>query len=385
MLGAADIIRNSADVGAFACTHGGNGLFDLICGWQSMTALALMTSIAVLTFLYLLSVLFRNENLKTFVKLEINEVIFSVLLVVIIVALVGAVSDLGVNSVLPSGYQFKDASGNPVPPDTNIYTVTEIYFNSTGSDMSSWLEMNYILGVYTDSLASATPYPRPMGVGLVASPFAGLASPIKQLLYNMSTALAVAYIVNYAQLYVYLFALAGSLHYFVPLGLFLRCFTPTRRIGGSLVGLGVSFLFIFPLLYTFNFVMFYSDQASPMETFRSFTTQSIQASLPGGSLNEPDTPASFGDALNRLFGSRFTGGFTDFVTAAFGSIGGLMTSLVGGVFTLMMVLPISVVGRAFALGFILPAFNILMMVQATKYISKMMGEELDISQLTRMI
>jgi len=375
MLTAADIIRNSADVGAFACTHGDNGLFQLICGWQSMAALAIAASTAVLALLYVLSALFRNESLKTFVKLEINELLFGVILVVVIISLVGAVSDLGVDSVLPSGYQFKDCAGNPVASTTNIYTVTELYFNSTGCDMSSWLEMNYILGVYTDSLASATPYPRPMGVGLVASPFAGLASPIKQLLYNMSTALAVAYIVNYAQLYVYLFALAASLHYFIPLGLFLRCFTPTRRIGGSLVGLGVSFLFIFPLLYTFNFVMFYSDQASPMETFRSFTKQSIDSATPGG----------FGDAVSRLFGGKLTGGFTDFVTAAFGSIGGLVTSLVGGVFTLMMVLPISVVGRAFALGFILPAFNILMMVQATKYISKMIGEELDISQLTRMI
>lgn len=374
MLGAANIIQNSASVGAFACAQGG-GLSSLLCGWQSLAALALMTSIAVLVFLYLVSVLFRNENLKTFVKLEINEVLFGVLLVVVIIGLVGVVSDLSLTSILPTGYQFKDCTGNPVPGDTNVYTATELYFNSTGCDMSSWLEMDYIMGVYMDSLASATPYPRPMGVGLVASPFAGLASPIKQLLYNMSTALAVAYIINYAQLYVFLFALAGSLHYFIPLGLFLRCFTPTRRIGGSLVGLGVSFLFIFPLLYTFNFVMFYSDQASPMETFRSFVTQSIDTSAQG----------SFGGNVSSLISGKLTGGFTDFVTALFGSIGGLVTNLVGGVFTLMMVLPISVVGRAFALGFIMPAFNILMMVQATKYISKMIGEELDISQLTRMI
>jgi hypothetical protein len=376
MLHAADIIANSGQIGAFACSQAAaNPLYQLTCGWQAMAGLAIAASTTLLVFMYVLSVMFRNENLKNYVKLEINELFFGAILIIVIVALVAMMADISYASIMPSANNLKDSHGNAIPVDVNVYSVTEEYFNITGDYMSSWMEMNYVMGVYTDSLASATPYPRPMGVGLVASPFAGLASPIKQLLYNMETALAIAYIVNYAQLYVYLFTLAGSLHYFIPIGLFLRCFTPTRRIGGSLVGLGVSFLFIFPLLISLNFVMFYSDAASPMETFRSFTMQRINSQSPG----------MFGEAMKNFFDQKFTGGFTDFVTAIFGSIGGLITTLIGQAFTLLMVMPISVVGRAFAIGFILPAFDVLMLVQATRYISKHIGEELDISQLTRMI
>jgi hypothetical protein len=50
-----------------------------------------------------------------------------------------------------------------------------------------------------------------------------------------------------------------------------------------------------------------------------------------------------------------------------------------------MVFPISVVGKAFMVGYLMPAFNILIFTQAALSLSKSFGEEVDISSLTRMI
>jgi len=365
MMSAADIVSN-AGVGTLACTKSG-GIFGLLCGWQMAAGSALVASAVLLAFIYMLSVLLRNDNLKNFVRFEMNEMFVTAALVVVVLMAVSMVSGLSFVSLFKPQYVPRGVAAS-----ANIYNITETYFVRVESDMSAWLEMNYILSVYMDSLASATPYPRPMGVGLVASPFAGLASPFKQLLYNMSTALAVAYIINYAQLYVYLFALAGSLHYYIPLGVFLRCFTPTRRIGGSLIGVGISFLFIFPLLYSLNFAMFYSQDAGPMETFSSFVSSSMNS-------------GAFTGKVGQFYQTKYTEGVIDFVGETLGGLGRLFTTVIGDFFTLIMVLPLSTIGRAFAIGFIMPVFNILLMVQATRYISKTIGEEVDISTLTRMV
>ena len=334
--------------------------------------MALVTSAVLLAFLYIFSVLFRNENLKTFVKLEISEIFITGIIIILIVGAVG-----GLNTIKFGSFVESNAFPEGVDADANIYNVTESYFHQIGKDMGSWLEMNYILGVYIDQMASVTPYARPMGVGLVASPLAGLASPFKQLIYNMSIALAVAYIMNYAQLYVYLFALAGSLHFYLPLGIILRSFTPTRRIGGALIGLAISFLFFFPMLYSLNYMMFYSkSDASPMVTFNSFVKQSMSYSADGDNI---------ANKAEENYKNKFSAGLIDMATSAFAGIGTMFSSFIGKFFTLLMVLPIATIGRAFAIGFIMPAFNIMLMIQATKEISKAIGEEVDISTLTRMI
>ncbi len=383
MLTADQIVGNAGPaLGAVACAASGSGLGELVCGWRSIAILALVVSSVLMAFLYFFSVLFRNDGLKNFVRLEYTELFVSALLVIAIVGLISLVSNMGIGSLIPS------SSMPPgVNPDSNIYNLTESYFNEVGEDMGVWLEMNYILTVYVDSYASVTPYARPMGVGLVASPLAGLASPFKTLLNNMSSALAVAYIINYAQLYVFLFTLAASLYYFIPLGLILRCFSPTRRLGGSLIGLGVSFLLVFPILYCLNYMMFYSDDTSPMITFRSFINQKFASTAKDyASPNEDISDANkFGDVLDDPFKKNYTPGFIDLLSSGLGGIGQIFTSIIGNFFTLLMVLPLATIGRAFAIGFIMPVFDIMLLVQATKSLSKGLGEELDVSALTRLV
>jgi hypothetical protein len=381
MLTADEIIKN-AGVGAYAAATTTPGpmaeILAFLSSWQALAGMALVVSSVLLAFLYIFSVLFRNENLKNFVKLEISELFITALIISLLIGGVGALGQFKYASLVP-------ASAVPAHmADANVYNVTETYFRQVGSDMAQWLELNYILGVYVDSLASVTPYARPLGVGLVASPLAGLASPFKQLLYNMSVALSIAYIINFAQLYVFLFAIAGSLHYYLPFGVILRSFTPTRRIGGALIGLSVSFLFIFPALYSFNYMMFYSDDQGPMVTFRNFLDYNMGED--GGGDKDPERGLFREDGeFENFYRENQSAGFIDLVVEKIGDLGRLFTSVIGKFFTMMMVIPLATIGRAFALGFILPAFNTMLMIQATKYISKTIGEEVDISTLTRLI
>lgn len=363
-VGAAMSLVNPADIiaGSEMLPAGGSGVW-----WAAgLSGMAIMVSAVVLAFIYVWGVLFRNPQAETYVKQELFELFVSAVMVVLIFGAVGAVSTLRVGDILGSGM-----IPEGVDSGDSVYVTTAKYFERVDRDMQGWLELNYWLNMYVDQMASVTPYARPLGVGLVASPMAGFATPIKQLLYNMTVAVSVAFMINWAQLVVYVFALQGFLKYYLPFGIFLRCFTPTRRLGGTLIGMTIAFLLIFPALILLAYSVFYS-QGGPMLSVTSMIEYYI---------NDTNFKQSFSD----FFTNNFTGGFVDLIGTAFGGIGTLLQALVGKFFLMMVILPISIVSWAFIIGFVVPAFNIIMFTQAARGLSKSFGEEVDISSLTRMI
>lgn len=342
--------------------------------WSFLAGAALTASAALLTFMYLWASVFRNSQLGAYVKQELYELVVTAILVSFLIAGVGAMSTLKVSEFFPAGFRPAD-----VTSETTIYNATAQYYERVGKDMSGWLEMNYILNMYVDQIASVTPYSRPLGVGLVASPLAGLASPIKQLLYNMTVALSVAFIINYAQLAVYIFALQAFLKYYLPAGIFFRAFTPTRKLGGTLIGVALAFLFVFPVLSTITYSMFYNEGSGPLLTFASMMNWYL-----GGDGGDP----TFKEKFDGYFGKNFQEsgkGMLDLMAGAIGGIGELLQKLVGGIFLMLLMFPIATISWAFAIGFVIPLFNTIVFIQAAKILSRSFGEEVDISSLTRLI
>jgi len=339
--------------------------------WTALSGAAIAAAGAILAFLYAWGTLFRNNEMTSYVKLEIYELIVSALIVLIVLGIAGSLDTLQIGGLMPAAL---------IPPGVShaatIYELTEVYFLQVESDFSSWLNMNYVLNMYVDMAASITPYARPLGIGLISSPLAGLASPLKQLLYNATTALTIAYVVNMAQYYVFVFAVDAFLFYYLPVGIFLRCFTPTRRMGGTIIGICLGFLLIFPFLTTLSYFVFYNP-TGPMETFRSFTTYYFRDYMFEG--------GTFGDMMSTYLDPNKYEGFATFLTGVLGGFGDMLQNVFGGIFLAVMMFPISVIGRAFVIGYVIPAFNVMLFTQATISLSKSLGEEVDIGALTRMI
>jgi hypothetical protein len=357
-----------------------NGAAGGLWDWAALSGAALSVSGVILAFIYSWSVLFRNPSLEAYVRQEIYEVLVSGVLLVFIIGLVGAMSGLSLGSFLPA--QLLPGGGDAttqVDAYTNVYSATAKYYQRVTSDMEGWLNLNYFMNIIIDQMASITPYARPLGVGLVASPMAGFASPIKQLLYNMSVGLSIAYIINVAQLYVYVFSLQAFLKYYLPMGIFFRCFTPTRRLGGTLIGIAVAFLFVFPALSTITYSMLYNKAGGPLMTFYNLLTYYIS------------DQGSFREFATNFFKSNFTTtgsgspGVTDMVTGTFGLFFGSLQGMLGGTFLMFLIFPISIVSMAFVVGFVVPAFNIIVFTEAAKGLSKSFGDEVDLSALTRLI
>ena len=376
MLTPTDIISGSGSL--MGSTQG-------IWWYVGISGLALAVSSTILAFIYLWGTLFRNAQLNAYVKSELWELAMTAIMIPMIYSAVVAMDTLTIGTFIPPDFLPRAGDGFDVGPTTTIYEAAGQYYLRVEKDMSGWLELNYIMNIYIDQMASVTPYARPLGVGLVASPMAGLASPVKQLLYNMSVALAIAFIVNHAQYMVYIFSLQAFLKYYLPLGFFLRAFTPTRRLGGTLIGVALAFLFFFPAISTITYTMFYSNAGGPMITFRSLISDYMSEGC--DPQTSPDS-VCFSGTLKRFYESNFTGiggGLIDLISGTFGGIGNLLQSMMGNLFLMLLLFPVSVISLAFAIGFIVPAFNVLMFTQAAKSLSRSFGEEVDISSLTRMI
>jgi len=359
--------------------------------YAGLAALALATSAVILAFIYVWGSLFRNNQLLAYVKSELYEVMVTAIMIPMIYIAVGAMGVLTVGSIIPDALTPDSSSwiysGTSISTEstTLIYDAAAHYYQRVENDMAGWLEMNYIMNMYVDQVASITPYARPLGVGLVASPLAGLASPIKQLLYNATVALSIAFIINHAQLIVYVFAVQAFLKYYLPMGVFLRAFTPTRRIGGTLIGVALTFLFIFPALSTISYTMFYTKAGGPLITFRGMLGAYI------GDGCDPDSDPDgicFTGHFKKFYANNFSGlsnSLTGFVTGVFGGIGSLLQGMVGNMMLMLIVFPVSLIAWAFAIGFIMPAINLIVFTQAAKVLSKSFGDEVDISSLTRLI
>ncbi len=347
--------------------------------WVPLWPLALMVSIVLLTAIYMVSYFFRTETLRGYVKLELFEVIASAVIVgCFLLAMIPACS-------LTLGYIFPNLP-DPQLSNMGFYAATESYFGSVTEKIEGWMHVNYAVNLWLDQLASITPYSRPLGVGIVATPGAGFAAPLKQMIYNVFTSLAIALIINFAQLNVIKFTVAAFLKYYLPIGIFLRCFTPTRRFGGTLIALAIGFMLIYPLYIDASYVMLFAGHDSIINIYDKNINNLAKVTIYG--LGTPDDISSQTESLKNQskstgeiifdFFRKFTVGFLDLM-------GSLLTTVFGAAMTALFTIPIATVGMALTVGYLLPAFQILLFVQSVKYLSKTIGEEIDVTSLTRMI
>jgi len=355
------------DLSAAVCPVNGLPPIEPVLGVPT-AVVALAASVMILIFIHILSTLLQNRNMTLYVKLELYEVVMSAVILIVIGTLVTSACTFKVGTLFPTN--------DDDLKDKTIYFAADQYFTDVGAMIAGWMQVNYVIGVYMDQMASTTPYSRPLGVGLVATPLAGIGTPLKQLVYNMMLMLSIAMVINYAQQYVLRFAVVGFVSYYFPIGIFLRCFTPTRRIGGTLLGMGFGFMFVLPFITTLASIMFLDPVHGNLTGFDSAM---------GDYWSRNNLEGKMSNFFTNLSPSK-TSYFTNLVKGEiFNLIGGLMAEFLGLAVVSAFLIPLSSVGTAFALGFFIQAINTIIAVQAIRSLSRTFGEEIDVTTLTRLI
>ena len=331
--------------------------FFFIGSWQALTLAALMVSVAFTTLLYLLNKVMQNEEGVAWAKIELYETIVTVAIVIGIIALVGAACDLKVSLLFP----------NSDFADENIFDGAISHLENLADKMQVVIAAVYSHYVVVDIFSSMTQTAWPLGLGTRIQPTAGVGATIKPPLINAMNMMVIGVIITYAQIYLIQFISFGLLKYYLPLGILLRAFAPTRRIGGTIIAVALGFLFIYP------FIIIAEGETIYERWTDTFTTKIFSLGSVLDAFNLDDFLTAFGNLFS----------FKPF--AMFEFINALLGSTVGLYVLSLLFFALHFAGFAFLVGLFFPAFNTLLIVTTIRYLARTLGEEIDVTNLTRMI
>jgi len=239
-----------------------------------------------------------------------------------------------------------------------------------------------------DLESGAAPTAKPLGVGMQTKPFMGLYIPLKQVVYNAFIAVMVFVITLFGFQYVTSLGAYVSLNFFLPLGVLLRSFYPTRRYGGAILGLAIGFLIVFPFVLSLSNEMLYGKTTSGdaygivsgskfMDQANSFFSREY------GPNPDPDGIISnfanwMGNIMRRTWNSLTSGNFADAIKNGFASV--FVEPLLFCLF-----FAIGAVWNGLFISVIMPVFSFYLFAETTKYVAGALGEEVNIFGITRLV
>ncbi|MFN3909801.1 MAG: hypothetical protein ACK4J0_01030 [Candidatus Anstonellaceae archaeon] len=241
--------------------------------WGQPVTIALVLMILISAFSWMYAALFEKEDIKAFVKAEILNLFYSVLILFFVFALVDAAEYI--TAVLPAytpipntniGKNWTDFVQYSCQAQPKDYyrpchiKIAQVYLeilsrNSEAQIIDIMRLYNFISLAMSFSfsfkfiLAPAT--------AVSISPFIGL-NPIAEFLQFSYDILVKNLIVLKAQQIALDLLHIAFFPYMLSFGIFLRVFHFTRKLGGLLIALAVSFYIVLPLLYVFWGAVLYS-------------------------------------------------------------------------------------------------------------------------------
>ena len=329
---------------------------SIIPEWQTLCGIALLASISIIVFMYLVNRFFQNSEGAGWAKLELYETFVTVVIFFALIIITGLACNVRASWLFPTASQFGDL---------NIYELAVQYLEEFTSNMKTIMTALYGFYVAIDHLSSMQLSGRPFGFGTTVVPTGGLASTVKPGMNNAFNMLSIGFIINTVQIFLMNFISYGFLKYYLPIGLFLRSFTPTRRIGGTIIGIALGFLFVYPFLIIMEGQFF----VRPLHLFGSELV-------------------SFSDTMSATeMGTEFTNWWVESIYGLniFDFLNNIWRSVIGLFAFGLLYFTASAAGYAFMIGLLIPAFNTLILVTTIRYLSKSMGEEIDVTNLTRLI
>lgn len=325
--------------------------------WTMLTMAAFIISFALIGIMYMAGKVVDNERLINMAKTDIQQtVITAVIVYVLFMPFV-----LGICSFNLSMLGF--------PGNLNIFDATTQYFtytqqvatNSFQSAMEATILVNFISSIY-------------MGQGwstvfstISFSPFAGL-SVLNAVTSSMMNWLLLNIAVADAQLVLVQVIQASFLSLLLPAGVLLRALSPTRNIGGILISISLGLFLIHPLMFAISYEMIGAPTTPPSPTITNWSTIIYTRYI-------PELVAVLFAANYFKVASMITTGavLLAFWPAIMNDTISSVTNIMGGLgVTLFYVL-------------VIPGLAWIYIVTFVKDISKFMGEEIDISSLSRMV
>jgi len=241
----------------------------------------------------------------------------------------------------------------------NMFEVVDDYF--AGLEKLAYILLSYMMvfGTWVSLLTNITWASSPMSVGSTETPLQSFGQ-LNNILFMLVSGFSLSFMLVQMQQKMVEYIAMAVLYYMMPFGVFFRAFEPTRQFGGTLIGLSIALLFFYPLMLSLNDYVVYEPVKSATT---DLTTQ--LSNINSGSSAAPTGAQVIAD-LPKLSNP------TD--------RNELISGVTGTTFFLLKPLMVYLFAAV-----ILPVINFIVLVETTRALTKTFGEEIDVSNLTRLI
>ena len=319
--------------------------------WLPLVLVGLAITVGFLVVLYMLGNFMRNAKLLAWVQSELFQVFATGMLASLIMAWILGTCNFPADML----------SGSAEDAGRSIYAVADSYIDwgvlQGVKVFGLIISANFFVGLTSGFYFAFDP----LGVGSRLSPM-GAFSQISNIMYVMMSTFMVSFLVFATQKLIIEYIVLAMTYFFLPLGLIMRALSPTREFGGAMVGLALGMLIFYPLLVVFNKTLV----QGPME--REFDKMSTD-------LKNLDV-VSVLSQMELMPKKMLVGGISGVINAA-------LSPLFFAV-TLIYLAARSAV-YYFIVAVVLPIFNFVFLISIVKQLSKALGDEVDVTNLTRMI
>ncbi len=191
-----------------------------------------------------------------------------------------------------------------------------------------------------------------VSIVVVSIGFTALAQPVLTQLNYIITALSLTLLSLEIQGILLEFVAAVSLSILLPIGLILRTFYFTRRLGGAILAITIALFAVLPLAYILDTQM--------MSTYSLSTGVSLNQSIQNSTAVQHSVLASIG--VQNLTASS--------ATSIIGEIGGLFSGLTGLVDNLL-----NTISGLIMEAFLFPIFSIILTIISAREFARILGTE----------
>lgn len=238
--------------------------------WLAVAVVLLMISLALMLLVYMFGNLLMNERMKAWAKMELFEIIYSAIILVFALYMVGA-ADSVVQGLVRGSDPYsdcicapnfpQDASGNQIPG--TIYSGIQechirlaIYFLHTlFKETNDQALQTYLSYIWTATLADAQLTIEnvfEMAGMFTFTPWRGFLAMHNIIKSEVFEKMIMLMMLTMFQEQMIRFIAMAIYPVLFVMGIVLRAFTFTRRLGGLLMALALSLFFIYPMFYAFG-------------------------------------------------------------------------------------------------------------------------------------
>lgn len=391
---------------SFACvatSTGAGGLqsyFAFLPQWLFVGFAAIMLSFFVMLVVYAIGKLADVQNIESYLRMELWEAFFSFVILATTFAGVKFLCTLPPSIFLSTESLERLYGAGRVPADINIFDViTEylLFVRALHSDALILFGFAQMITNFIDINWQSSAG----GIGIQLTPLGGFSQQM-QTVNHIITIFMNAYALHLVLFRVIAYSSHAFFNYLLPMGLFFRCLQPTRKFGGALIGLALGFNFVYPVLLLLN--------AKMLVEFSGYESLLYQYGKLSGLLFIYFVLFNIFSPILMLIG--FVGATFYMLSHLFTNFGisNIFTSLSVAIMDHMLVgiessdplsltnffgwllfplkiisFMINIVGALVLLDVVFQTINFLIVVAAVKNFTKLFGEEMDISLLTRMV